>query len=324
MKRAYGAGIPACVALVVSLSLTALASPDVVWTPEKGWQREGTASEVEGAREFDKAFSLYMSGKYRRAAGAFEKVAKDGNVSLREEAAILLAESHLGAGEYRAAFERYEDFLKDYPASRWTDRAMQGEVEAAKAALKGAKVRYLKVKWWSGYGFGEKAADKIVSRRPFSTFAREAQMALARSYYKRRLYIEAASAYRQYLELFPQSPDTPEALLGVGKSILYDARGPRYNPLPYYRSQSAFKAVARDYPGTQEAKEAAQLDEKAEESLAEHYFLVGKWYLKMHRVDPAAAYFRKVLREFPQTQSAESAKIYADALGGAGGGGDGK
>lgn len=280
----------------------------------------GEASGLKGSHEFDRAFSLYMSGKYGRAAGGFRDVLKHGDASLAEEASILLAESYLGQKEYRAAFEQYEDFLKDYPASRWTDRAMQGEVEAAKAALTGAKVRYIHLKWWSGYGFGEKVVEKIVGRRPFSTFAREAQMALSRSYFKRQLYIEAASAYRQYLELFPQSPETPEALMGVGKSTLNDARGPRYNPLPYYRSQSAFEAVVRDYPAAPEAKTAAALDDKAESLLAEHYFLLGKWYLKMQRPQSAAMYFRKVTAEFGDTKWAETAKLYADALGGSGNG----
>jgi outer membrane protein assembly factor BamD (BamD/ComL family) len=294
---------------------SAFAAPDITWTPEGGWQKSPAATTTKAGAEFDQAFSLYVKGKYGKSIGLLDDVAKHGGEPLAEEARILLAECYLGAKDYRKAFDKFEDFLEKYPGSRLIDRAYAGEVEVAKAVLGGARIKVLGLRIWSGYGFGEKVVDKITSRRPFSDYAREAQIALARSYLRRNLYIEAASSYQQYVEFFREGPEIQEALLGMGKSLYLDGRGPGYGPMPYYKADGVFKDFIRDYPTSSLAPAARQYSAMAEDNLAQHYVTVGRWYLKMGRTASAAAYFKKVMAEYGQTRWAGVSKTYMDELG---------
>ena len=143
-------------------------------------------------------------------------------------------------------------------------------------------------------------------------------MVLARSYFRRELYIEASSSYRQYLELFPQGDYEAEALLGLARSLLRDARGPRYNPLPPYQAASVCEDFMARFPTSPELPQARDIYRRAREKLAEHYFRLGKWYVKMRETKSAAVYFEKVREEYPRSEWAERAAQLLDVLEGSG------
>jgi len=323
MEYKSGRAALGCFLLLALIAAAAYPSSGVTFTPGQGWQKESIDPGIKGAKVFNAAFTAYLDGKYSKAARLFKKVIKEGDKSLHEEAGILLAECYLGEREYRAAFKQYEKFITDYPASQWIDRAYEGELECAKAALAGAKIRYIGLKIWGGYGFAEKVVDKITSRRPFSDYARDAQMALADSYFRRGRYIESATAYREYLELFGENPLSPVALLGVAKSYYFDARGPGYNPVPYYRSTSVISEIEREYPSTPQAQEAEGFKARAEVALAHHYYIIGQWYVKKKQPQAALMYFNKVLTEYRETTWAEKSKAEIDLLSGRVRGGNG-
>jgi len=292
------------------------ASADVEWTPSGGWRK--TQPGPHG-REFDRAFELFMEGKTKKAAGLFESVRDGSSEPLREDASILYAESLLASNNYRGAYDAYEKFIEEYPNSRHIDRALQGELEIAVALLTGKKIKALGLRIWSAYGMAEKVVDKIISHRPLSDYARKAQVELARSYFKRRLYIESASAWRQYMELFPNGPEIEEALLGIGRSLLNDAQGPTYDPLPYYKAGSVASNLMRDYPSAAEADATRAVRDTSRENLAEHYFLLAKWYMKMGKADAAVLYLSKVTDNFPESSYADRAAGIMEILAGTGG-----
>jgi len=303
-----------CLAAAVFLTAAGSACGDVVWTLEKGWQR---LPETDGAKvpaDFDNAFNAYVTGKYVKARKLLARLAEGAGEGIPEQARILLAECYLGEKHYTKAFEKFEEFIEAYPASRYVDRACRGEVEIAQAVLGGARIKALGLRIWPGYSFGEKVVDKISSRRPLSDYARDAQLALARSYFRRHLYVESASAFQQYVELFGESPDAPQALLGVAKSLYLDAPGSGYDPLPYYRAAAASAGFVRQYEASPDARVAAEVSGKAREKLAEHYLLVAKYYLKTGKVDAAVMYFKKVADDYAGTRPAAAAKSHLGLL----------
>jgi len=288
---------------------------EVAWTPAEGWRTSRVEAHGEGAPAFRKAFDLLLDGRYHKAAEAFSECMEHAGEPLREQAAILRAESLLADNAYRSAFEAYEDFLEEYPNSRHGDRALEGELEVARALLAGARVKFLGLRLWTSYGLAEKVVDKIMSHRPLSDYARLAQILLARSYFERELYIESASAYRQYVELYPNGPEVREALLEMGRSILADANGPEYDPVPYYRTCAVTGDLLRQYPGAPEAQATLRLRRRARENLGEHHFNVAKWYLKMGKIEAAVLYFRKVVEEYHETHWADRAWAILETLG---------
>ncbi len=318
--RRFRGTAAAATALLAVLCAAAIA--DITWNGTTGWQKSTDGTSLAGGKQFDKAFALYVNGKYSRARKLFEKAAKKGEEPIVEDAKILIGECQLGDRNYRQAFKAFEEFLDAYPASRYVDRAYAGELEAARALLRGAKSKALGLRIWPGRASGEKMVDKITRRRPFSDYARDAQIELADAYYRKKLFIESASAYQQYVELYREGPDVQRAFLGVGKSILRDAQGPVYTPLPYYKAQSVFDGFVRQYGESPDAAEARKLSARSGEKLAEHYLGVAKWYLKMGQVEAARTYFNKVATEYGGTKWAEQATSYLVHLAPKAGGAD--
>ncbi len=309
---------PLLLALLLGLPSLAPVSADVVWTPREGWSRT-EAPEEPGGRDFEKAFRSYMRGRYARAAGRFERAAKRADEPLKEDARILQAESLLAANDYRAAFKAYKSFLEDYPNSRHSDRAFEGQLMIARAVLAGAKIKFAGLRIWTAYGLGEKAVDAIISARPLSGYARQAQITLARSYYRRGLYIESASAYRQYVELFPDGAEVSEALLGAAESVLADAQGPGYDPLPYYKAKAMAEDLVRQYPTAPEAPRGLSIIRSSRRALAEHDFKAARWYLKAGRIDAARLCLETIVNSYGGTEWAGRASIILEALGAGGG-----
>lgn len=315
MKSAGKWGFRAVLAAMLVVCGAGMAAGGLSWTAEEGWRNSPEASAGTAGADFDRAFRYYAEGRHSKAARALSKLVKKADGAVREDALILLAECHLARTAYRKAFHYYEKFIEQYPGSRHTDRATEGELEIAKALLAGARQRLLFTRIWRGYGVGQGIVDKIVSRRPFSDYAREGQLALARSYFRRKLYIESESAYRQYMVLFPSSAAAPAAIEGIAASLVNDARGPGYDPLPYYRAEAAATDLLRQYPQSGPAGRGAVIREKARSKLAEHYHGIAQWYIKRGKAESALVYLRKVAKEYPGTPVAHRAAVLAEALG---------
>ncbi|MCD6404268.1 MAG: outer membrane protein assembly factor BamD [Planctomycetes bacterium] len=324
MKSALETALRASLAVAALGLLSAAAAAGIVWTPEKGWCKSPDTEALKGSAEFDRAFELYVAGKYSKSSHILENVVETAAGPLKEDASILLAECLLGKKDYRGALAGFGAFARDYPGSRHLSRAMEGQLEIARALLSGEKIRLFALRIWPAYWLGEKAVDKIASARPLSIYARKAQMVLARSYFRRRLYIEAAATYRQAVELFPNGPHIAEALLGLSRSYIEDTAGPGYNPLPYYGSTSVARDLLRTYPASPEAKAALDVETKAAIGLSRHYFAIAKWYLKMGKTNAAVVYFGKVSKEYPQTRCGKRAKVLVETLSGTAGDKDGK
>ncbi|MHC4713091.1 MAG: outer membrane protein assembly factor BamD [Planctomycetota bacterium] len=305
-------------AAVSGLFLLSTVSADVVWTPKEGWLKTD-ALEGPGSREFESAFRFYMRGRYAKAAGRFKRAAKRAGEPLKEDARILQAESLLAANDYRAAFKAYKAFLEEYPNSRHSDRAFEGQLMIARALLAGAKIKFAGLRIWTAYGLGVKAVDEIISARPLSEYARQAQITLARSYHRRGLYIESASAYRQYVELFPDGAEVSEALLGAAESVLADAQGPGYDPLPYYKAKAMAEDLVRQYPTAPEAPRGLSIIRSSRRALAEHDYKAARWYLKAGRIDAARLCLETIVNSYGGTEWAGRASIMLEALSAAGG-----
>jgi outer membrane protein assembly factor BamD (BamD/ComL family) len=304
---------------VLAAAFFAAAAPslcaEIAWTPSDGWEKNAP-SISSGDTRFDEAVSLFMDGHHSGAARKFAAVAADAREPLRERARLFHAECLLAKNDYAAAFKTFEKFFEEYPNSPYAHRALEGELELATALLAGGKVRHLGLRIWTGYRFGEKVVDRILSHRPLSGHAQRAQLLLSRSYFRRGLYIESASAYRQYVELFPSVPSgdgVEEALVGVAQSLILDAQGPRYDPLPYHRAGSLAVNIQHQYPDSQ-SEAAGKIERAAVEKLGEHYFMLAKWYLKAGKTDAALLYLRKVADSYGETTWADRASAIIKTL----------
>ncbi|MGH7202156.1 MAG: tetratricopeptide repeat protein, partial [Planctomycetaceae bacterium] len=127
-----------------------------------------------------------------------------------------LADAQLRLGKPRDAAENFQEAIERFPAGRLTEDAKFGLARAQEQLKEPRKALDL---------YREIASD------PSGTRAAEAQFNMAMLYFDHRQYTDAASAFDQLIERFPDAPQVPPARLNAGYS--------------YYLNRDYAKAVER-------------------------------------------------------------------------------
>lgn len=157
---------------------------------------------------------LAMSAhSYASAAGQFEKVSSDAGAddSLRAEAFLGLGDAAMGRREYRAARQAYEKLIERLPRSSLVAEA---HLRAAIASLD------------DGDGHPALAHTAAVLGEPSSPLRRKAMILAARASTSLHQYGDAARSYLSFIEHYPDDQHQSEVLLALAR--LYEENSRDY------------------------------------------------------------------------------------------------
>lgn len=176
-----------------------------------------------------------------------------------------------------------------------------GETTSAKDIYDRAKARIKKNPEKARLLFKE-----IIHIYPDSTYAQRAKVGIADSYFRQKdsgSLIMAASEYQEYVNLYPNSPDAVYAKYQSAMCYYKQVRKPGRDQDSTHKAIQAFESMVKMYPDTEEAKDARQKIAQARQTLALHYFLIGRTNLWMGAVRGAVARFKQVMDEYPEFKS---------------------
>ena len=111
--------------------------------------------------------------------------------------------------------------------------------------------------------------------------------------------IDARPLYDDFVILYGDHQRAPYAKLQAGVCLLQQVNHPSRDQSMTYESIKDLGGVIQRYPGSDYAQVAQIKIDNARNNLAEHDFLIGKFYLKKKAYQPAERRFRKVLLEYP-------------------------
>ncbi len=143
---------------------------------------------------------------------------------------------------------------------------------------------------------------EIMHLFPDSPYARRAKIGIADSFFRQKdsaSLIMAANEYQEYVNLFPNSPDAVYAKMQVGMCYYKQVRKPGRDQDNTHKAIEALEAMVRMYPDTEEAKDARKKITKARQSLATHYFLIGRTNFRLKAYRGALARFKQVIDDYP-------------------------
>jgi len=120
--------------------------------------------------------------------------------------------------------------------------------------------------------------------------------------------IDARSLYLDFVTLYGDHPLAPYAQLQAGMCSLLQVNDPSRDQSQTLEAIRDLREVERRYPTSPYARVARLKIVEANANLAEHEFLVGRFYLKRKRYRAAAERFRTVLQRYPRYPEPE--KIY--------------
>jgi outer membrane protein assembly factor BamD len=189
---------------------------------------------------------------------------------------------------------------------------------------------------------------QVIDSFPKSFYAQRAKLAIADSYFKKGdegSMILATAEYREFISLFPYSPDTAYAQYQIGMTYFKKALKPGRDQTKTWQALAEFKKVVTNYPLSEQSKLADEKIKECEEKLAKHiseighfyyrrnafkaaenrlteiittfpnyskmdevYFYLADSYYKERKIDQSLPYFTKLISDFPKSKYAEKAK----------------
>jgi outer membrane protein assembly factor BamD len=121
------------------------------------------------------------------------------------------------------------------------------------------------------------------------------------TFYQRRAFnlIDAQSLYQDFVTLYGDHPQAPYAQFQNGMCSYKQVINPSRDQTRTLQAIAQLKEVERRFPGSPYAGAAGVMVTKAEENLAEHEFMVGRFYMTKKKFSAAADRFRRTLERYP-------------------------
>jgi outer membrane protein assembly factor BamD (BamD/ComL family) len=303
-------------------------SPAVSWIPgmetKEPEKDKARALFLEGDQLFEQAKDASDDERrklFRNAAKKYKAAAKAWPSSAMEQDSLMMAgESYFFAEDYPDAEEHYVKLVKDYPRTKFLDKADQRRMEIAIFWLK-----YDAVDPQAFYipnftdnrrplndtdGHGKRVLDRIRLDNPTGKLADDVTMELATEAFRKGKYQEARDTFDDLRRTYPDSPHQFDAhFLGL-KSSMEVYQGAQYPSEPIDEAEKLIKQMVKQFPS--QAKEQQEFINRAYAEVrykkAERIYDQAEYRMKRGENNAAQVYLDRLLTEYSDTPFAEKAR----------------
>ncbi|HVR95912.1 MAG TPA: outer membrane protein assembly factor BamD [Thermoanaerobaculia bacterium] len=157
------------------------------------------------------------------------------------------------------------------------------------------------------------AQEKYAKARPYfthtyevepnSAIGREGLLLAADTYFQEggtANYIQAEAKYRDFLNRFPTSQQSAYVQFQIANSLAERMEKPDRDQTVTRKAMEAYEELLRLYPTSEYAAQAELQKERVRTNLAEHEFVVGRFYLRYGIPGAAVDRFEYLLANYPQ------------------------
>lgn len=288
-----------------------LSSDDSGWITTKEQPKPGTAEgDLHAARR------ALAEGDHSRAKQlTTEWMEAYPEHSLYPEALLIHGDATTLAGEPYEALYDYEAIARGYPASEAFPRALERECDIADRFAAGEKHTRFLILRFNAYEEAEELYIRVQERLPGSQLAQRAGRTLADFYYERKQMELAATAYDLYLQNFPNAPDAVEATKRLVYSHLASAKGPAFDPSGLYEARQWLEVIENRSPAESEEMGASSLQNRIDESDANHYIETARFYLRRNDLPSVRFTLERLVKRYPTSLAARRAYSFMLEMG---------
>ena len=156
------------------------------------------------------------------------------------------------------------------------------------------------------------AKEKPAKARPYFTHAfevepnsaigREGLLLAADTYYLEggtTNYVQAEAKYRDFLNRFPTSTQAAYVQFQIANSLAKRMERPDRDQSVTRKALQAYEELTRLYPTSEYAAQAQEQSKLVKANLAEHEFMIGRFYMRFGIPGPATERFEYLLTSFP-------------------------
>lgn len=134
---------------------------------------------------------------------------------------------------------------------------------------------------------------------PYSSYAIKAELRLGDLYYKQKNYDLAVQQYSSFRELHPSHESIPYVTFKIGMCYYQQILSPDRDQYYTRMAIREFSNLISLYPHSKYASAAKDRIARCLDRLAEHEFIVGKYYFRKKKYKAALERFKAALRGYP-------------------------
>jgi len=223
------------------------------------------------------------------------------------EAYLLRGDAKLLAHQYFQSLFDYEYVVRSFPASEQFLVALEREYQVAKLFASGTKRKFLGMRILSAASEAEEVFIRVQERAPGSQVGELASLALGDFYYDRRQMTTAVEAYDLFLTNYPYSQSRQRAMKRLIQASLATFKGPKYDPTGLIEAAQRIKAYEQQFPAAAQQFDTPTLQSRVRELLANKALRTAQWYDNQHQRVSAITMYQRIVRQYPQTDTAQQA-----------------
>ncbi len=230
-------------------------------------------------------------------------------------ALLLRGDIKVAMGEYWEALYDYEQTIIEWPASAEYLTAIEREYAVAEVFLGGWKRKLLGVRVLPTDGEGEELLIRVQERAPGSAIGEKASLRLADYYFQKQEMNLAAEAYDIFLGNYSQSDQREWAMLRLIQANLARFKGPEFDGTGLLEADERLALYAAEFPAAAERIGVPALRARIAESMARRDLSSAGWYDIRSDEVAAASVYRRLIRDYPETEAAQQAVRWLEKRG---------
>jgi outer membrane protein assembly factor BamD len=139
----------------------------------------------------------------------------------------------------------------------------------------------------------------LKDRYPYSKLAVQAELKLADSLFKKKLFVESLDAYKEFERLHPRNEAIPYVIYQEGMCHFLMMNGTDLDQTSAKEALKEFERLRRDFPDDPFSFMAAKRIRRCLKNLAEYEFYVGHFYYKSGHYVAALKRFEYLISHYP-------------------------
>jgi outer membrane protein assembly factor BamD len=137
-----------------------------------------------------------------------------------------------------------------------------------------------------------------------------AEMKIAEAYFLSERYVEAATAYEDFLKQHPDNPRTADIMYQLGLCYFNQMLTPDRDQTTTRNALSVFTDLQKRFPDTPRLPELTEKIAQCRDRLAEHEVGVGNFYLRTKQYEAAVSRLNSIFSQYPNYNKKDEAFYY--------------
>ncbi len=279
------------------------------------WQDQAAPSEGTAEGGIDLARSYLARNKPRSARRVLKKWLKENPDHERfVEGHLLMGEAEFLRGDYFKAYEAYE-YVVENSGGELFNRALRREMDVARAFLSGEKRIVWKILRMPAYDDGIEALSRVWERIPGTRLGEQALRLIADYYFAVGDMDLAQDEYARLVREYPSGRFTSQAMLRSAEAAESAFPGVKYDDRALLEAEERYRQFQAAYPGRAREEDVEARLRNISLRRAAKDLDIAQWYETARQPGAAAFYYQLILRDWPDSLEATTARQRLEALG---------